>query len=97
LTKSLDKDHSHFVIHVFNDYDYRFKSDKHMDTIVEAIKKCYYDKLVQNLPVYGVHDKVKKFAQSESEAKKGKTKKIPTNQYRLYNEDIEPPSGAFTE
>lgn len=67
-----------------------------MDAIVEAIKKCYYAKTVQNLPIYGVPSKVKKFVQSESEAKKGKSKNIPTNQYRLYEEDIEPPSGAFT-
>jgi len=29
--------------------------------------------------------------------KKGKPKKLPGNMYRLYQEDIEPPTGVFTK
>ena len=61
ITKSLAKDHSHFIIHVLNDYDYRYKSNKYMELIIEATKRCYYDKTVKNLPVYGVPSKVKKY------------------------------------
>ena len=67
-----------------------------MDMIIETIKARYYEKTVKNLPIFGVPDKVKKYVQTESEAKKGKSKKVPTADYRLWKEDIEPPSGAFT-
>jgi len=61
ITKSLQKDHSHFIIHVINDYDYRYKSNKYMGLIIETIKACYYEKTVKNLPIFGVPDKVKKY------------------------------------
>ena len=55
-----------FIIHVKNDYDYRFATyiggAKERDEIIEALKKCYYAKTQQILPVYGVPKGLKSHA-----------------------------------
>jgi len=63
ITKSLEKKGKiQFVIHVANDYDYRFKDgDKQMDAIVDVVKRLYFEKMTRNLPIFGVQTKVKKF------------------------------------
>lgn len=63
ITKSLEKKGKvQFVIHVNNDYDYRFKDgDNQMEAIVDVVKRIYFDKMTRNLPIFGVTTKVKKF------------------------------------
>lgn len=55
LTKSTDSQCGEFVIHVQDDYDYRFTTTAILrDEMFETIKKVYFSRKKKNVPVYGV-------------------------------------------
>ena len=79
--------HKGFVIHVKNDYDYRFATNlggaKERAEIIDTLRQCVYLKTKQILPVYGVPSKLKSYAQTKNDLFQGKPKNIPEEKYRL--------------
>jgi hypothetical protein len=76
-----------FAIHVPKTYDYRFVTQKR-DDIIHVLKQLYIIKNKDNMPVYHINEKtLKNFVTTETDFKKG-TSKIPTMEYRSYDEDL---------
>ena len=73
ITKSLKKDVKEFIIHVKDEYDYRFESDSRdkLDTIVDACKYIHWKTHGKNVPVYGVPDGLKEFGTSKKDISGG--------------------------
>lgn len=100
LTKSSDNGNYEFIVHVKNEYDYRFTSDSR-DELFEHIKACYFHCMNANLPVYMVPGKVKEFETSKKDVKAG-IERIPPDSYWQRSEDIyeplkeETPQGPLT-
>jgi serum/glucocorticoid-regulated kinase 2 len=100
LTKSSDAGNFEFIVHVKNEYDYRFTSDAR-DELFEHIKACYFHMMNANLPVYMVPGKVKEYETSKKDVKAG-LEKLPADSYQQRNEDIyeplkpETPDGPLT-
>ena len=67
-----------FVIHVNDEYDYRFKSE-FRDDIIDCIKRAYYLMHKNDLSVYGVQSKdCKSYVTSKKDIKKDiNASKIP--------------------
>ena len=89
LTKSSDAGNFEFIVHVKNEYDYRFTSDSR-DELFEHIKACYFHVMNSNLPVYMVPGKVKEYETSKKDVKAG-LEKLPADSYQQRNEDIYEP------
>lgn len=66
VTKSTSKDNFEFVVHVRDEYDYRFMCNVR-DELFECLKQVYYLATGKNLPVYGVEGKLKDFASSKKD------------------------------
>ena len=79
-----------FVVHVQDEHDYRFRSDARGE-IVDAVKKCYYQKTQRNLPIYEVPAAVKPYAQSRMDSRIGTQKRVPDEEFRLQCDIVEPP------
>jgi len=76
-----------FIVHVKQEYDYRFVCEER-DEFFAALKKVFYDVTGENLPIYGVpHAKLKDYATSKKDMKKG-VEIVPEENYRLRNEDM---------
>ena len=58
LTQSTKDGNKEFVVHVKNEYDYRFESD-HRQEIFEAIKYVYWKHFGTNIAVYGIPEGLK--------------------------------------
>lgn len=86
ITKSLQKGNQQFIVHIKSEYDYMFESDAR-DQIFQAIKFIFFKKNQQNLPVFGVHDKLKDYATSKKDISNG-VEVHPKDQYRLAEEDV---------
>ena len=89
ITKSLKKDVKEFLIHVKDEYDYRFEceSTDKVQTIIEACKYTYWKTHGKNVPVYGVPDGLKEFGTSKKDISGGFQIQPPEN-YRLKSEDL---------
>ena len=71
-----------FTLHVQNEYDYRFQSEKRNE-IVDAIKRAYAEKFKKNLPVYGIEkEKLQDFTTTEKDFKRG-ISKFPPKHLRI--------------
>jgi len=86
VTKSTKQDNTQFIVHVKNEYDYQFESDFRKE-IFDAFKWVYFIKNQQNLPVYGVPDKLKDYATSKKDISNG-MEVNPKEEFRLHKEDI---------
>jgi hypothetical protein len=86
VTKSTKPDNTQFIVHVKSEYDYQFESDFRKE-IFDAFKWVYFMKNHQNLPVYGVPDKLKDYATSKKDITNG-MEVNPKEEYRLHKEDI---------
>jgi hypothetical protein len=64
VTKSTKKNNSEFVIHVKNEYDYRFESSNR-DEIFDSLKWAFWKINRINLKVYGVDDKLNEYYTSK--------------------------------
>lgn len=89
LSKSTQSGNLEFVVHVKDEYDYRFVCDTR-DELFEQLKACYFHLMNANLPIYGVPSKLKDIATSKKDIKSG-TERMPPEQYRLRDEDLYEP------
>ena len=89
LSKSMKKDVLEFIVHVKDEYDYRFEcgDQGQISSIFDACKHTYYKMTGANLPVYGVPNTLKEFGTSKKDNAAG-LNVIPTAQYRLKSEDL---------
>lgn len=89
LSKSTQLGNSEFVVHVKDEYDYRFVCEKR-EELFEQLKACYFSITNANLPIYGVPSKLKDIATSKKDIKSG-NERMPPEQYRLREEDLYEP------
>jgi len=87
LSKSLEKGNDEFVVHIKDEYDYRFICELR-DELFEQIKSCYFRIMNKNLPIYGLpgSQKLKDYCTAKKEISKG-VEKLPPETYLLRNED----------
>lgn len=83
LSKAQDPKNLEFVLHVKDEYDYRFICDVR-EALFDSVKACYFQKENENLPIYVVPEALKKYTTGKKEAK-NKQFKIPPETY--YRED----------
>ena len=95
MTKSTDQNNQEFIVHVKNEYDYRFVSES-KDELFDHIKACYFHMMNANLPVYGVSGKVKDYETSKKDVKGG-VEKLPGDSYILRSEDLYEPIRATND
>ena len=88
LTKTVPPSKSlEFSIHVDADYDYRFSSQRR-EEIMDLIKRLYLIERAANCPIYHTTTKdLKEFTTTEKDFKK-KISRVPTSEYRNYDEDL---------
>jgi len=86
VTKSTTKDNWEFVVHVRDEYDYRFICQVR-DELFECLKQVYYLATGKNLPVFGVDGKLSNYATSKKDVQQAK-ERMPEEQYRLHDEDV---------
>ena len=58
VTIGTQEGNDQFIIHVNDEYDYLFRSKDKRQEIIDAIKFVYFKSKNQNLPVYGIPDKL---------------------------------------
>jgi serum/glucocorticoid-regulated kinase 2 len=101
VSKWLSKKSNEFVIHVTQQYDYRYQSDKR-DEIISSLKMAYISLMKLNLPIYGIDAKdLKSWTTTEKDKIKGRSR-IPGKEFLIESEEIiaksandsEEPSGA---
>ena len=68
LSKSTQSGNNEFVVHVKDEYDYRFVCELR-DELFEQLKACYFSLMNTNLPIYGVPSKLKDIATSKKDIK----------------------------
>ncbi len=67
VTKSNDTKSLEFVLHVPDEYDYRFAANRR-DVIINYAKKIHINLTGKNLPIFGVHlQNLKDFTQTRVE------------------------------
>ncbi|CAI2363739.1 unnamed protein product [Moneuplotes crassus] len=87
LSKSLSKKSNEFVIHVPEQYDYRYQSE-HREEIIQSLKMAYISLMKTNLPIYGIDAKdLKNFTTTEKDKIKGKSR-IPGEKYLMETEEV---------
>jgi serum/glucocorticoid-regulated kinase 2 len=87
VSKCMHKKSTEFVIHVPEQYDYRYQSE-HRDEIINSIKMSYISLMKTNLPVYGINAKdLKNVTTTERDRIKGKSR-IPGKEFIMETEDI---------
>ena len=89
LTRSTIENDFDFVVHVKDEYDYRFICEDREKLFVQ-IKAVFFTKMNKNLPIFDVGDGLNKWTTSKKDSKANKEKTPPDN-YRNYNEDIYEP------
>lgn len=73
LSKSMKKDVLEFIVHVKDEYDYRFECQQ-QDTITQIFDACkyaYWYRSGNNIPVYGLPDHLKEFSTSKKDISAG--------------------------
>ena len=94
ISKSLNKKCSEFVIHVPEQYDYRYQFEKY-DEIIQCIRMAYISLMKEDLPMYGIDAKdLKAYTTTEKDKFRGKSR-IPGKEYLLEDKIKEDP--AFKE
>lgn len=83
------------MIHVPEQYDYRYQSDKR-DEAIQSIKMAYISLMKADLPVYGINAKdLKHVTTTEKDRIKGKSR-IPGKEFLLADENVyEKPTSSF--
>ena len=89
LTKSTEMGNLEFIVHVKDEYDYRFVCDLR-EELFEQLKACYFTLMNANLPIYGVPSKLKEFATSKKDIKNG-SEKLPPDSYHMKSENLYEP------
>jgi len=70
MTKSTSLDNWEFVVHVHDEYDYRFICQVR-DELFDCLKQVYFLATNKNLPVFGVDGKLAEYEQSKKDVKSG--------------------------
>ena len=86
LTKSTEPKNMEFIVHVKDEYDYRFICEAR-EELFESLKMCFFNIMNKNLPIYGVPAKLKEFATSKKDIKAG-NERLPPESYILASEDV---------
>ena len=82
-----------FTLHVQNEYDYRYQSEKRNE-IVDIIKRAFAEKQKANLPIFGIEkEKLSDFTTTEKDFKRG-VSKFPPERLRVRCEDLIKESGS---
>ena len=89
LTKSIEPDNKEFIVHVKDEYDYRFICELR-EELFEQLKSCYFNLMNANLPIYGVPSKLKEYATSKKDIKQG-NEKLPPDSYIMPGENLYEP------
>ena len=89
LSRSTDPANLEFVVHVKDEYDYRFICEDR-EKLILHIKAVYFNKMNRNLPIYDVAENLKNYATSKKDVK-NLTEKMPPESYRNNDEDIYEP------
>ncbi len=89
LSRSTIDNDFDFVVHVKDEYDYRFICDDREKLFVQ-IKAVYFTQLNKNLPIFDVPDGLNKYATTKKDTK-AHIERTPPDSYRNYNEDIYEP------
>lgn len=89
LTKSTETGNMEFIVHVENEYDYRFVCEMR-EELFEQIKACFFNMMNKNIPIFGIPAKLKDYATSKKDIKGG-LEKVPPDTYLLRNEDVYEP------
>ena len=89
LSRSTDPANLEFVVHVKDEYDYRFICEDREKLFLQ-IKAVYFNRMNQNLPIYDVAENLKNYATSKKDVK-NLTEKMPPDSYRNNDEDIYEP------
>jgi hypothetical protein len=92
LSKNTLPGNDEFVVHVADEYDYRFICPLR-DELITSIKAVYFNAMNANLPIYGTDKNLKEFATSKKDVA-NRIEKIPPNTCRLYDEDVFEPIGS---
>ena len=83
----MSKKSNEFVIHVTQQYDYRYQSDKR-DEIISSLKMAYISLMKLNLPIYGIDAKdLKSWTTTEKDKIKGRSR-IPGKEFLIESEEI---------
>lgn len=87
LSKSNLGAKNEFTLHVKQDYDYRFITDRRSE-IIELIKHRFAEKTFENLPIFGIEkSNLYDFTTLEKDFKKG-ISKYPPSHFRLACENL---------
>ena len=86
LSKSTEPGNLEFIVHVKDEYDYRFVCYKR-DDLFEQLKACFFNLMNKNLPIYGVPAKLKEYSTSKKDIKNG-CERLPPDTYYLKDEEV---------
>lgn len=75
-----------FIVHVKNEYDYRFICEDR-DKLFLSLKAVYFTMMNKNLPIYNVQDDMSKYSTSKKDAK-ASIEKTPPDECRDHDEDV---------
>lgn len=76
-----------FTIHLPEEYDYRYLSDRR-DAIIDIIKRRFFDVKKKNLPMFGTSaPSLKDFTTTEKDKRK-QVSRFPPAEYQLKDEDL---------
>ena len=89
LSKSTEPGNMEFVVHIKDEYDYRFICETR-EELFEQLKACFFNLMNKNLPIYGVPAKLKDYETSKKDVKAGQ-ERLPPEQYLLRKEDVYEP------
>ena len=76
LSKSTEPGNMEFVVHIKDEYDYRFICETR-EELFEQLKACFFNLINKNLPIYGVPSKLKDYETSKKDVKAGQEKLPP--------------------
>ncbi len=88
LTRSTKSGNLEFVVHVKDEYDYRFESEYRAE-IFDAIKYTFWKTSGRNVPVFGVDDSLKHCHTSKRDVQEGNVV-MPEQKFRRPEEDVYP-------
>ena len=78
---------SEFTVHVNDEYDYRFLTDKR-DEIIAILKLVYFGATQKNLPIFDIPEgHLRGFTSTEKDRKRG-VDRFPPDSFRNYEEDL---------
>jgi len=76
-----------FTLHLPDEYDYRYLSERR-DAIIDIVKRRYYDLKRKNLPMFGTSaPNLKDFTTTEKDKRK-QVSRFPPAEYQLKDEDL---------